>query len=178
MKYSELIQFEPIIEVVQLQEANNSSKAEQLVRTYVLSEQMARRLIDIVVPNLQYEKPADNKGLLVVGNYGTGKSHLMSVLTTIAENADAPKWLKNIDVSDQFAPMAGKFKVFRTELGGITMSLREFLFRKTEAYLENIGVDYKFPPLDKIESNKDCLIEMMARFQDVFPGKGLLIAVD
>lgn len=178
MKYRELIQFDPIIDVVQLQEANKAEDAKRLVLTYVLSEQMGNRLIDVVVPNLQYEKPADNKGLLVVGNYGTGKSHLMSVLTTIAETAEAPSWLQGTDVSSEFTPIAGKFKVFRTELGGITMSLREFLFRKLEAYLDNINVDYKFPPLNDIESNKDCLMEMMARFQDVHPDKGLLVAVD
>lgn len=178
MKYRELIQFDPIIDVVQLQEANKAKDAERLVRTYVLSKQMANRLIDVVVPNLQYEKPADNKGLLVVGNYGTGKSHLMSVLTTIAEISEAPSWLQGTDISCEFTPIAGKFKVFRTELGGITMSLREFLFRKLEAYLDTINVDYKFPPLNDIESNKDCLVEMMARFQDVYPDKGLLVAVD
>lgn len=178
MKYRDLIQFDPIIEVIQLQEANKAEEAERLVRTYVLSKQMAGRLVDVVVPNLQYEKPADNKGLLVVGNYGTGKSHLMSVLTTIAENSDAPSWLQDASVSSEFVPIAGKFKVFRTELGGITMSLREFLFRKMEGYLDSIQVKYKFPPLDKIASNKDCLMEMMASFQEVYPDKGLLIAVD
>lgn len=178
MKYRELIQFDPITDVVQLQEADQTQEAERLVRTYVLSKQMADRLIDIVVPNLQFEKPADNKGLLVVGNYGTGKSHLMSVITTIAEYAEAPGWLQDTDAGQEFTIMAGKFKVLRTELGGITMSLREFLFRKLETYLDSIGVDYKFPPLDDIESNKSCMTEMMAKFQEVYPDKGLLLAVD
>jgi len=44
---------------------------------------MAERLVTVVFPNLQFE-PADSKGILVVGNYGTGKSHLMSVLSAIA----------------------------------------------------------------------------------------------
>jgi len=48
---------------------------------------MAERLVTVVFPNLQFEQPADSKGILVVGNYGTGKSHLMSVWA-IAEHAD------------------------------------------------------------------------------------------
>jgi DNA replication protein DnaC len=32
----------------------------------------------------------DNKGLLVVGNYGTGKSHLMSVISALAEKVIWP----------------------------------------------------------------------------------------
>lgn len=85
MKYGELIQFDPIESVVQLRDADHASAAQQLVSTYVISDEMADRLISLVVPQLQFEQPMDNKGLLVVGNYGTGKSHLMSVISTIAE---------------------------------------------------------------------------------------------
>jgi len=86
MKYGDLIQFDPIETVVQLRDANEDASARQLVRTYVISDEMAERLINLVIPQLQFDKPTDNKGLLVVGNYGTGKSHLMSVISAIAEN--------------------------------------------------------------------------------------------
>ena len=79
MKYGDLIQFEPIESVVQLRDADEAAAARQLVQTYVISEEMAEKLVNLVVPQLQFERPMDNKGLLVVGNYGTGKSHLMSV---------------------------------------------------------------------------------------------------
>ena len=45
---------------------------------------MAEKLITLVVLQLQFDQPGDNKGLLVVGNYGTGKSHLMSVISAVA----------------------------------------------------------------------------------------------
>ena len=88
MKYSELIQFEPIETVVQLREADSASEARRLVKSFVISERMAELLADLVFPQLQFNTPADNKGLLVVGNYGTGKSHLMAVISVIAEHAD------------------------------------------------------------------------------------------
>ena len=87
MKYSELIQFEPIKSVVQLREANSASDARRLVETFVISDRMAELLGDLVFPQLQFTRPADNKGLLVVGNYGTGKSHLMAVISAVAEHA-------------------------------------------------------------------------------------------
>ena len=77
MKYSDLIQFEPIETVVQLREADTAADARRLVETFVISDRMADILGDLVFPQLQFGKPADNKGLLVVGNYGTGKSHLV-----------------------------------------------------------------------------------------------------
>ena len=88
MKYRDLIQFEPIETVVQLRDADEVSAARKLVETYVISKEMAEKLINLVVPQLQFDQPMDNKGLLVVGNYGTGKSHLMSVISTLAENGD------------------------------------------------------------------------------------------
>jgi len=87
LKYGDLIQFEPIESVVQLRDADEVSAARQLVRTYVISEDMAEKLVNIVVPQLQFDQPTDNKGLMVVGNYGTGKSHLMSVISALAETA-------------------------------------------------------------------------------------------
>ena len=89
MKYSELIEFQPIESIIQLRDANRKATAKELVSTYVISEQMAERLREVVIPQLQFEKPHDNKGLLVVGNYGTGKSHLLSVISSVAENSNS-----------------------------------------------------------------------------------------
>lgn len=88
MKYGDLIQFEPIESVVQLRDADEANAARQLVQMYVFSSEMAEKLVSLVIPQLQFDQPMDNKGLLVVGNYGTGKSHLMSVISALAENSE------------------------------------------------------------------------------------------
>ena len=85
MKYSELIQFDPIESVVQLRQADTADSARRLVETFVVSDRMAEQLCEVVFPQLQFQVPADNKGLFVVGNYGTGKSHLMAMLSAIVE---------------------------------------------------------------------------------------------
>ena len=84
MKYGDLIQFEPIESVVQLKDADEAAAARQLIETYVISEETAEKLVGLVIPQLQFDQPTDNKGLLVIGNYGTGKSHLMSVISGLA----------------------------------------------------------------------------------------------
>ena len=48
MKYRDLIQFDPVETVIQLRDADKKESAKQLVRTYVISEEMAERLINIV----------------------------------------------------------------------------------------------------------------------------------
>ena len=74
MKYSDFIQFDPIESVVQLNEAERNDQALRLVETFVISDRMGEQLSSVVFQQLQFQVPADNKGLLVVGNYGTGKS--------------------------------------------------------------------------------------------------------
>ena len=139
MKYGDLVQFEPIESVVQLRNADQADTAKQLVSTYVISEEMAEKIVSLVIPDLQFDTPADNKGLMVVGNYGTGKSHLMSVLSTIAEDANALPLLRNESVATAAQRIAGKFKVIRVEIGAVTMSLRDILTAEIEEHLAKFG---------------------------------------
>ena len=176
MKYGDLIQFDPIETVVQLRDADKSPTARQLVATYVISDEMAERLIKIAVPNLQFDQPADNKGLLIVGNYGTGKSHLMSLISAIAENSDLIGSLTSKEVSKASSRIAGKFKVIRTEIGATTMSLRDIIVAEIEEHLNILGVNFKFP--DKVPSNKPSFENMMALFHQKYPDHGLLLVVD
>ena len=177
MTYGDLIQFEPIETVVQLRDADRESAARQLVATYVVSTEMAEKLATVVIPQIQFDQPADNKGFLVVGNYGTGKSHLMSVISAIAERAEL---LESISPAVAVAAqqIAGRFKVARTELGATTMDFREFVCSQLEEALAGWGIDYRFPPKDTIPNHKRAFEEMMSAFQERYPDQGLLLVVD
>ncbi len=178
MKYRDLIQFDPIETVVQLRDADREAAARQFVSTYVISDEMAERLTSVVIPQLQFERPADNKGLLIVGNYGTGKSHLMSVLSAVAERDDLVDAVRHDAVVDAADSIAGKFKVVRTELGSTTMDFRDFVCTQLEEALAGWGVTYHFPPQDKIPNHKRAFEELMAAFHEEFPDHGLLLVVD
>lgn len=178
MKYGELIQFEAIESIIQIRDADEFTTAKHLVSTYVISEEMAEKLKDIVIPQLQFEYPADNKGVLVVGNYGTGKSHLMSVISSIAEHADIVSSLRNKDVANAAEKIAGKFKVIRTEIGSTEMSLRGILVAEIEEHLADLGINFTFPAADRITNNKRAFEEMMTVFHQKYPDHGLLLLVD
>jgi len=178
MKYGDLIQFEPIESVVQLRDADEAAAARQLVQTYVISGEMAEKLVSLVVPQLQFDQPMDNKGLLVVGNYGTGKSHLMSVISALAENGDLATHLNDKSVASAAGKISGRFKVVRTEIGATTMSLRDILVAELEEHLAAMGVSYSFPPADKVSNNKRSFEEMMTAFHQEHPDHGLLLVVD
>ena len=178
MKYSELINFHPIESVIELRQANKAAKARELVSTYVISDDMADRLCTLVIPQLQYAKPQDNRGLLIVGNYGTGKSHLMSVISSIAENAEFSALLANEKVRSAATTIAGKFKVIRLEIGCSEMSLRQIITGHLQEHLAEHGVSFQFPPADKVRENKTSFEAMMDAFHQKFPQHGLLLVVD
>lgn len=178
MKYKELIDFDPIETVVQLRDADKTSEAQHLVKTYAVSDDMSDRMKNIVFPQLQYEKPMDNKGILVVGNYGTGKSHLMSFISSIAEDESMLSYIDNKELASSAEKIAGKFKVLRTEIGTTTMSLRNILVTELENYLGSIKVDFSFPGLDETTSHKPVFEDLMFEFHKAYPDHGLLVVVD
>ena len=178
MKYQELIQFESLDTVIQLLDANRAAPREKLVSSYILSTEMADRINSIIIPQLQFDDPRDNKGILVVGNYGTGKSHLMAVISSIAEDAALVDALGNEAVRQQAVQIAGRFQVIRTEIGAITRNLRDTVIAELEIFLEDRDIAYKFPASNELTNHKDAFANMMAAFAEKYPDQGLLFVID
>jgi len=178
MLYRDLIQFTPIETIIQLRDAEKESAAKNLVQTYVISDAMANKLVDMAFPQLQFDRPQDNKGILIVGNYGTGKSHLMSVVSAVAERSELREQLTNVRVKNAANSFAGKFKVVRVEIGSVTRGLREILLDELQAALSSWGIPFVFPPADQVNNNKTLIIQAVAAFQEKYPGMGILLVVD
>lgn len=178
MKYRSVIAFDPIKSVIELLDAGELDKAEHLVHTYVISDEMANRLTEIVIPQLRFDQPADNHGLFVVGDYGTGKSHLMSVIAAVAEYEEIVSQVRNEEVATAASRIAGKFKVHRIEIGSTKMDLRDIIVGKLESCLSALGVAYTFPEADEIPSHKPAFEDMMTAFHEQYPDQGLLLVVD
>ncbi len=178
MKYNELVTFQPIESVIQLRDAGKDEAARRHVESYVISKEMADRISDVLIPQMQYDVPFDNKGILIVGNYGSGKSHLLSVLSSIAENEKFLSLLTNDRVKTAARQIAGKFKVIRLEIGATEMGLREIIATALENSLEEWGVSFRFPDAGQVYSNKPSFEKMMALFHERFPADGILVFVD
>ncbi|WP_078596332.1 DUF6079 family protein [Evansella clarkii] len=178
LRYQDLISFEPIESVIQLREADNKDRAIALLESYVVSEHMEDKLIYDIFENLQFDRMVDNRGMLIVGNYGSGKSHLMSVVSTIAELPNSSQYLRYEKVSEKAKEVEGKFQVIRAEFGAVTMSLRDIICHHLEKGLERMGIEYSFPPANQVTNNKDMLYEMMELFNEEYPDQGLLLVID
>ncbi len=178
MQYSELIQFTALESVIEIRKADQISRAKELVATYVISKEMADRLIHLVFPQLQFNQQCDNKALLIIGNYGTGKSHLMAVISSIAENVELVKQLNHSLVAETAKIVAGKFQVLRIEIGATSMSLRDIISLELSQFLATKGINFQFPDINQVTNNKIVFTEMMQQFVKHYPEQGLLLVVD
>lgn len=176
MLYKELIQFEPITTVVKLVNAGDLSIAENLVKTFVFSKKMHEDLREIIIKNLVTEPSYETKGIQVVGSYGTGKSHLMALVSVIAENNDLVKYIQNEDLKKVFKPIAGKYKVLRFEIG-TDKPLKDIVFAQIERFLKKEGVNFEFDDKSQF-SWKELIQQMMSEFEVEFPKQHFLIVID
>ncbi|MHA1787296.1 MAG: DUF6079 family protein [Candidatus Thorarchaeota archaeon] len=179
MKYSEVISFEPIETVLKLVDANNKKRAREHSKTFVMSQGLRDQLRTMVFPQLQFSKPIDNMGIFIVGNYGTGKTHLMSVISSICEHDDILPDVEDDDILlMNMKECQGKFKVIRVEFGYTLDSLRNIVCRELSKNLEKMGVIYSFPDERKITNHIESFHQMMALFEEKYPDKGLLLVID
>jgi len=176
MKYKELLNFEPITEVVKFSRTSESDYQKSLVKTFVFSDTFKNHLIPLMIRNLDFNYSGESFGLQVVGNYGTGKSHLMSLVSLLAEDDTLIDLVNDVKPKKDLKTISGKFKVLRFELGN-TESLWEVITFQIENYLKSLGINFSFdghgpkPYFDK-------LLLMMAEFEEKFPDKGFLIVID
>lgn len=177
MRYGDVVQYDPIESVVQLRLADNEDEAARLMRNYVISDEMAEKIGTVIFAQLQFDEPTDQKGMLIVGNYGTGKSHLMSVISLLAQDAKYLADVRHPKVAESAKRIAGRFQVHRIEISS-QMSLRDIIVHELEVLLGRIGVSFKFPAANIVVNNKDALEAMMEEFAKHYPDQGLLLVVD
>lgn len=177
MKYSELLQFEPITEVVKFDRLSDPNYRKSLVRTFVFSKSYEDTIIPFLCKNLDYTTTDDTFGLQIVGNYGTGKSHLMSLFTLIADNADYLNDVTNPKAKEHLAKIAGKYKVHRFEMGN-SQELWDIVCYQIDKFLVGEGIDYSLKTAAPMEPYAEQIARMMAHFEAKYPDKGFMFVID
>ena len=177
MKYKELIQFDPIDEIIKFGKLDDEDYRAKLVRNFVCSTAYEDRIIPQICSKLDLNASTETKGIQIVGNYGTGKSHLMSLFSIIAENADYLPMVQSAKAKDWLKTIAGKYLVYRFELGHTT-ELWDVVTYYIDQALASWGVDYCISEDASHASYYEKLQKMMAAFEDKYPDKGFMLVVD
>jgi len=122
--------------------------------------------------DLQFDAPPDIKWLIVVDNYGTGKSHLMSVLSAIAEVADTVPLVRHAGLQKVTQRIAGKlqghpdlYRHGRRVVAGLPD-------RRSRGAPSKAG--HTCHPASAVANDKRAFEQMMVLLHKKFPDLGLL----
>jgi len=177
MKYIDLIQFEPITEVIKLVESEEKHIAEILVKTFVFSKKIKEDIQEVIIKNLILDPKYETKGIQIVGSYGTGKSHLMALVAGIAEFSELADHLPDDQLKVAFKKIAGKYNVLRFEIG-TGIPLKDIVFAQIERFLnDKLDIPFEFDEKSKF-SWKEQLQGMMGAFESKVPDKYFLVVID
>ncbi len=179
MHYRDLFQLNPIQTVIKLEDSNAKATALELVQRFVVTPSLQDMLQRVALPELS-KSAAEGKGIFVVGHYGTGKSHVMSFLSALAEHADAVPQLRPAPQvkPEQYIGFAGQFLVRRTQISASLMSLYAIVANELTELAAQHGVSFAFAPQNQIVNAKNELARYMTALEPVLQGRGVLFAVD
>lgn len=177
MKYNDLIQFDPIDEIIKFGQLDSEDYRAKLVKNFVCSQTFENYIIPQICGKLDLNATTETKGIQIVGNYGTGKSHLMSLFSIIAENSDYLSMVQSEKAREWLKTIAGKYMVYRFELGN-SQELWEVITYKIDCALQTWGVDYSISDDTSPRSYSEKLELMMEAFEEKYPDKGFMLVVD
>ena len=177
MKYRELIQFDPIDEIIKFSQLKSTDYKEKLVRNFVCSEAYEKVILPQITRQLDYNNNLETKGIQIVGNYGTGKSHLMSLFSIIAEDSQYLDLLQNENARTTLKPIAGLYKVHRFEINN-KEDLWTVVTYQLDKALRAWGMDYSIYEDHTPDSYEVKLDKMMGAFEEKYPDKGFMLVVD
>ena len=177
MKYKDLIQFESVDEIIKFDKLDDDNYRDRLVKTFVCSDAFENFIIPRICRELDLDSTQETRGIQVVGNYGTGKSHLMSLFSIIAEDAHYLEFLGNQKAKECLQKIAGRYKVVRFEISG-TDPLWDMITYQIDKYLEEWGVDYSIYEDTRPVPYYDKLQKMLAAFEEAYPDKGFMFVID
>lgn len=176
-RYSDLFTLNPIETVIQIEQADKATEAQRLVSTFVITESLGQQIEDVALPQLDFNQSVEGKGIFIVGNYGTGKSHVMSFLSIIAENGDYLQHVRDEVWRQKLTPVAGKYSVRRCKIAG-QMSLHDIIGELLRKLAADCGFQFQFKDATQVVNINEEFRRFMEAFETHKPGNGVLLVVD
>lgn len=174
MKVNQLINFQEIQDVIEIGSIKNER---EIVEQYVISPTLEEELLNLLsVLDSQKHKSVD-----IIGNYGTGKSHLLAFLSLVLSKTELIQYVKNTNVREKLLSIKREFFIVKYELDAVqNRSLaRTFFYRVRKQLKENYGIDVREMDPEKGDQNiKELVKEIIDNIKQKDPKKGLLVIFD
>ena len=98
MQIKELFNFEDIQKVIEITKIGDE---QEMVEKFVISPNLKEDLLEFL-EYLKGQKPERNTSVDIIGNYGTGKSHLLSFLSIILSNPEMIQYIQDEELKNEF----------------------------------------------------------------------------
>jgi len=171
-----LFDFQLIKDVVDIDaDLDASDKRVELVASYVISDSLENQIIEFF-NNLEHPK---HKANTVIGNYGSGKSHLIGFLISLVEDPGLAASLNNDRIKHAVEKLSRKFFSVQFELQAGQVSLKQWFYGKIRQQLkEKYEIDIRvFNPQNDFD-DKENIKEILADIKKKDPSIGLLVVID
>ena len=147
----------------------------ELVTSYIISEGLEQQIIDFL-DNL---KKPNHKAVKIIGNYGSGKSHLIAFLVSLINKPDLRSLIKNEKVKKASYDIERNFFTVQFEMQPVDLDLSYFFFRELEKQLKQ-SYNIEIPKYKKEEhiDFKEHLANIISYLKEQDPNKGLLVVAD
>lgn len=174
MQIKELFNFEDIQQVIAI---GNIENEQEMVEKFVISPNLKEDLLEFL-EYLKGNKPEKNTSIDVIGNYGTGKSHLLTFLSLILSNHEMIQYIQDDELKEEFNSINKEFLVVKYELPGQDKSLEDIFFYRVKKQLkENYDIDIS--NIDVVEKDpKELVEEILLKIKEKYPNKGLIVIFD
>ncbi|MDD4759575.1 MAG: BREX-3 system P-loop-containing protein BrxF [Bacteroidaceae bacterium] len=146
----------------------------ELVSSFIISEGLESQIVDFF-DNLQMP---NHKAVKIVGNYGSGKSHMIAFLVSVITNPQLRDFIKNKAVREASKKIERSFFTVQFELQPVDVDLSYFFFRELEKQLKE-KYDIEIPVFTKeIIDLKEHLANIIEKLKEKDPSKGLFVVAD
>jgi len=171
-----LFKFEEIKDVIDIDsDLREDTSIKEIVKSYIISESLENQIVEFFI-NL--EKP-NHKAIKVIGNYGSGKSHLIAFLISLVNNPELVSLVQNEAVRTAVKKIDRKFLTVQFELSPGAAELQTWFFRQIvrqckEKYnieLPNFDLTVDIDPKENIRS----ILEIIKKKD---PSIGLFVVID
>ncbi|NLE00367.1 MAG: BREX-3 system P-loop-containing protein BrxF [Fibrobacter sp.] len=171
-----LINFQTIKDVIDIDaDLKGLDRRKEIVGSYVISDSLESQIIEffdnIVKPN--------HKAITVIGNYGSGKSHLIGFLVSLIEEKALIDAVKNERIKEKAKKLGRKFFTVQFELQSGQVPLNRWFFVKVRQQLKK-KYDIDIPEFDAAREfdDKENIARIVSVVKAKDPTAGLLVVID
>ena len=146
----------------------------ELISSYIISEGIEQQIIDFY-DNL---KKPNHKAVKILGNYGSGKSHLIAFLVSSITRPDLRELISNKAVQKASEDVNRNFLTVQFELQPVSVELALFFFKEIEKQVKqkyDIDVPKYTTDILDFKEHIDNIVNTIKAKQ---PSTGLLVIID